>query len=136
MNPLLKELRNDISGAEILADWLGTGDPVHPMVAEARAKRCLTGNDGKPCHHNKAARWWETAKEMAADWIRAQIELKNHMSLRVQNEEGLHMCGLCGCCLPTKIWTPIEHIKNHLPADTLAQAPSWCWMRAEIESHS
>lgn len=129
---LIQEIRNDISGAEILRDWLGDGDPVHPMVAEARAKRCTTGNDGKPCPHNIEPNWWDRIKHVAAEWIRSEIELKAKLKLHVPQEKDLAMCKICGCCLSLKVWTPIQHIKNHVTSDALNATPEYCWMRKEI----
>src|SRR5262249_27257680 len=114
---LLEKIRGDIEGVKALTDWLGDGSPVSEMVAEARSCRCIVGNDGNPCPLNRSPKWWEFAKTIASEWIRAELELKNHMKLRVQREDDLHMCAACGCCLPLKVWTPIEHIKNHLPKE-------------------
>lgn len=133
MNPLLTEIRNDISGLAALHDWLGDGgDPVHPMVAEFRTQRCTEGNDGEPCPLNKAPRWWESAKGKIADWIRRELEIKSGMSLRVAGEENLHMCSACGCCLPLKVWTPKVHLKTHIDQKAIDKTPAYCWMRKEL----
>lgn len=131
---ILSEIRNDMTGAAILADWLGNGEPVHPLVAEARAQRCTRANGGTLCPHNVQPKWWERAKEKAAEWIRAELEAKHNLSLTVPQEEDLGMCDLCGCCTRLKIWTPLPHITAHVHKDQLAQAPSYCWMRVEIEA--
>ncbi len=135
MNPLLNEIENDITGLAALRDWLGdSGDPVHPLVAEMRAERCVHGNNGQPCPLNKAPRWWELAKEKAAQWIRKEIELKSHMNLRVSQEDGLGMCAACGCCIPLKVWAPGSVVKSHLTQNQLDKTPDFCWMRKEISA--
>lgn len=133
MNPLLSEIQNDISGLAALHDWLGeTGDPVHPMVAELRAQRCVEGNEGKPCPLNVAPRWWQKAKGKIANWIRKELELKAHMRLKVPQERRLHMCKACGCCLPLKVWAPRNVIREHTSQETIDKTPSYCWMRKEV----
>ncbi len=133
---LIGKIKSDVEGVAILRDWLGDGTPVHPMVAEARSKRCTEGLNGKPCPMNVEPGWWDRVKSEIANWIRYELELKNQMDLKVPQESKLHMCGACGCCLPLKVWTPIKHIKDHLPADKLNKTPSYCWMRVEIQNQS
>ncbi len=130
---ILQELRNDIEGVKLLKDWLGDGEPVPQEQANARANVCVTGDHGKPCIWNMAPGWWDNIKNAIAMTIREELELKNHMQLRVADEEALAMCGACGCCLKLKVWTPTEHIKNHLPSVNFDKTPSFCWMRKEIE---
>ncbi len=132
MNPLLNEIENDITGLAALRDWLGdSGDPVHPLVAEMRAERCVHGNNGQPCPLNKARRWWEAAKETAAKWIRKEIELKSHMNLRVSQEDSLGMCKACGCCLPLKVWAPRSVVREHTTQKIVDKTPSFCWIRRD-----
>lgn len=129
---LVSEIKNDINGLAALRDWLGdSGDPVHPILAEMRAQRCVEGNDGDPCPLNRAPKWWEKAKEVAADWIRKELEIKSHMNLRVAQEERLNMCAACGCCLPLKVWVPRDYIRKHTSAEVLAKTTSYCWLRKE-----
>jgi hypothetical protein len=131
---MIQELKQDISGLEALADWLGDGGrPVHPVLAEMRATRCARGNHGKACPLNRAPRWWEKAKEIVAAWIRKELELKNGMSLQVEEEEQIHMCGACGCCLRLKVWTPASHLRDHVDLKKLATlSPDYCWQRKEL----
>ena len=131
---ILTELRNDIEGAKLLKDWLGDGgQPVPSLRAESRAEACVHGNNGKACPMNTAPNWWDRFKNAIALTIRAELELKNHLNLRVEPEDDLHMCGVCGCCLKLKVWTPIEHVKTHTSLNKISKAPGFCWMRREIE---
>lgn len=134
MNPIT-ELKNDITGLNALRDWLGdNGDPVHPMVAEFRAQRCMSGNDGQPCPLNKGQGWIETAKGAVADWIRKELELKNHMELSVTTESHLHVCTACGCYLPLKVWVPQHHVRAHTTKEHLKQMPSYCWVKCDLQN--
>lgn len=131
---LVEETQNDLSGIALLRDWLGDGGAVHPMLAEFRAQTCTIGNGGNACPHNKEANWWERNIKMpVARVIKEELELKSGMNLSAKGEDAVHMCAACGCCLKLKIWTPIQHIRNHLSAKQLVKTPSYCWMRREIE---
>lgn len=134
MKPI-EEIQNDISGLAALRDWLGDlGEPVHPLVSEYRAKVCLTGNNGDRCPQDIEPNWWDRVKSVVADWIRAELEIKNRMNLTVMGEEHLHMCAACGCCLKLKVHVPTVVIKAHLTKKQLAKTPAYCWMRRETEN--
>ena len=133
---ILAELRNDIEGAKLLKDWLGDDCATVPMEqAEIRSLACTRGEDGRKCMFNVAPGWWnllEQAKNEIAQTIRAELELKNHLSLRVENDDALHMCMVCGCCMKLKVFTPIEHIKAHTTPERADLYPSWCWIKHEL----
>lgn len=132
MNPLFNEIKNDITGLAALHDWLGEGgEPVHPMVAEFRAQRCCTGDDGKGCPLNKGQGWLETAKGAVSNWIRREMELKEGMELHVTTESHLHVCKACGCYLRLKVWVPRDHVRKHTTKEQLEQMPSYCWIKSE-----
>lgn len=134
LNALIERLRGDIEGAKLLADWLGEGGhPVSQMRADHRAYACNHGNKDHPCPYNTAPNWWDKFKSAIATTIRAELELKNHLELKAQEEDRLAMCSVCGCCLKLKVWTPLNHIKAHTPAETIGRAPVYCWMRTESE---
>lgn len=126
-------ITGDINGVEALADWLGDGgSPVAPMIAEFRAARCVTGNNGGPCPLNCSPNWWERVKHAIADWIKAELAVKHDMKLEVSNEHQLHMCKACGCCLRLKVWVPAKHLKDHADTTQLKETPDYCWMRREL----
>lgn len=127
------EIKNDVAGAALLADWLGSGlQPVTQIRADQRAYACTSGNKGEPCPKNKEPNWWDRVKSTIATAIKGQIEVKNRLELHAANEANLHMCAVCGCCLQLKVWTPIEHIQRVTPPSKLKDAPSWCWMWHEL----
>lgn len=130
---IVQEVKNDMTGVALLSDWLGgTGEPVHQMVADFRSARCLSGNDGKPCPLNVAPNWWDKVKSEIAEWIRHELELKNKLNLRVPQEENLHVCKACGCCIRLKIWTPTVHLREHVTKEQINKTPDYCWLRKEL----
>ena len=127
-------LKQDITGIAAIADWLGDGgSPVSPVLAEFRANRCTSGNDGKPCPYNTSPGWWNTVKDTVAQWIRRELEVKNAMQLHTAQDDHLHMCTVCGCCPKLKVWTPLKHIRDHTPHDIIKKFPAFCWQRVELE---
>lgn len=108
---------------EVLTSWLGSGGKtIFKDEAELRAKIC------ESCPLNVAPKWWEKiTKDPIAEGMRMTLELKHGMNLSVSNEDSLGVCKVCGCCLPLKIWVPIEHIRNQV--GNLHDAPDFCWMK-------
>lgn len=130
---LFDTIRQTAKGALVLADWLGHGGkPVLAYQAESRSLTCLVGNDGKGCPHNVSPKWWEKAKGTIAAAIRDHIAVKNELALAVTREDDLHMCKICGCCLRTKVWVPIDHIKKVVAKEELTKYPSFCWLKNDI----
>lgn len=130
---LFDTIRQTAKGALVLADWLGSGGkPVLAFQAESRALTCLVGNNGKPCPFNVQPLWWEKAKGSIAAAIRDHVAIKNELALKVTREDELHMCRKCGCCLRTKVWVPMEHVRKVLDRKTIEELPSYCWMRTEL----
>lgn len=131
---IIAELRQTANGAHVLDDWLGAGGmPVPLHQAELRSAACLYGTKmGAPCQFNVAPKWWERFfKDPVAIAIRGHLEVKNNIGLRLSKEDDLHICGVCGCCLPLKLFVPIEHIKAHHKPEH--QYPPHCWVRKEME---
>lgn len=130
---VVEEIKRDINAIELLDDWLGdNGQPVHQMVADFRAYRCIHGNEGEKCPLNVEPNWWDKVKLEVAEWIKGQIELKNNMKLHVAQEYDLGMCKCCGCALPTKVWVPTVHLREHTDQKTLEKTPHYCWLRKEL----
>lgn len=124
-----------IMNPSVLIDWLGAGGiPVDSALAENRAQTCISGFGGKPCPRNRSPKWWEFAKEPIAQAILGTLEAKTTMNLRVSSEDNLHMCDVCGCCLPLKVWVPIHHVVQHSTAAELAEFPDHCWIKKETET--
>lgn len=132
----LNELQQNAAGVAVLKDWLGSGlAPVSQETADRRALACSEGNGGLECPHLRESRWWEKqVKNPVAETIKKWMEAKASMKLITKMDEHPRLCGVCGCCMPTKVWTPIEHIAAHTSETTLSKLPAWCWQRIEIES--
>jgi hypothetical protein len=129
MNPILKEIRNDLAGLGLLHDWLGTGEPVHPVVSYYRAKIC------EDCPENVQPGWWDThIKLPIAQTIKAELELKSGMKISVPNEAAMGMCKVCGCCNALAVHVPVAHLKDHTSQKLLARFPDNCWKKREISA--
>lgn len=131
---IIDEIRNDRVGAATLLDWWGSGLRHVPQhLADHRSLACIHGNAGNPCPNNKSPNWWEKHfKDPIAKAITSELELKYKMNLNTPFDDRMAMCGACGCCLPLKVWTPIEHIRKHLTDAQLDKMPPYCWMRKEM----
>jgi hypothetical protein len=128
---IIDEIRRDAKGAAILKDWLGEGVPVGQDIANGRTRICLEGNDGLTCPFHKAERWWDVVKHYIADAIKAQIALKNRMSLATPHDADLKMCSACGCAMPVKVWVPLKHVVEHTPKEVFDKMPPYCWQVKE-----
>ena len=134
---LLEELKNDAAGLKTLTDWLGEGlHPVSQALADHRSLACVSGNNGEPCPHNKAPRWWEKAKDSIAEHMRRQVEIQNQLEITTPFQDSLHVCELCGCCMRLKVHVPMKHIKAHTPEGRFERMPPFCWQRIEAENNS
>jgi hypothetical protein len=110
----------------IRKSWFGDGgEPVSTELAQSRANVCLT------CPMNYKGDWlWNMATQLA---INAQSKLRNMMNIRLEGEEDLGVCEVCGCKPKLKCLVPIEHIKRHSSKEQLAKYPAHCWIRKEIK---
>src|SRR5258707_10858056 len=124
---LLDTLRKTTKGLAVITEWLGDGGiPVSKEQAEARSKCCIG------CPENVAPNWWDRATGSIAMAMRAMLAVKNECEYHVEREGQIHVCRVCGCCLPTKIWTPIEHVKKHVSDSDFTKYPQHCWIKNEI----
>lgn len=67
------------------------------------------------CPHNQPKRFEELFKGVVANWVRMELELKGKLELRVEGEEKLHVCTLCGCWLPLKVHVPLKIARDNTP---------------------
>ncbi len=117
---LIQRIRNDINGARILADWVGSGaEPVSHELAQARANVCAT------CPLNQRGRELEAG---IANVILEQERIRTQIGTKLPNEAKLKSCSACGCYLRLKVWVPMERLR---PYSKLQDFPSHCWMRTE-----
>lgn len=118
---LIEQAKKFSDGARTITAWLNGGaDTVSKADAQRRADVCLK------CPMNQPG---GKVSDAIAAAIRKQVELKNHLQLRVDGEKSLMTCTGCGCVLKLKIWIPID--KLGLDKEELAKFDSCCWMRDE-----
>lgn len=118
---LAEKAKQITNGAQILRDWIGDGGHVVDReLAQHRADICLE------CPKHSSG--WGLL-EMAADAIKQQVEIKNHLQIRVEREKQLHVCEICGCAMRLKVHLPIGRIS--LQDDEKALYPSTCWLLQE-----
>jgi hypothetical protein len=118
---LIDQAKQIANGARLLTEWLGSGGhPVERELAQQRADTCLR------CPKN--IKGWKMTAAIATA-VKAQIELKNHLRLRVHGERSLHTCEACLCQLRLKIWTPLRIV---LP-EPENRSKYWdrCWLLRE-----
>jgi hypothetical protein len=125
-----------VSGAKAILEGFGDSPPPQE-VAQARANVCLSGGtdkDGNPtkCPNNHTGGWSITTK--ASQIIHAQRQRKLELKLAVDGETSLGICKVCKCYLPLKVWYGIETIYEHTPDSTLADFPSFCWIKKGCQS--
>lgn len=116
-------------GARIGAEWFGDGgQPVQLSLAMHRAEVCML------CVENRAPGWWDKHfKDPIAQTIREHLAAKNQVGLSVPQEDRLHMCRACGCCLKLKVHVPIKHIKAHFKPENHHKYPAFCWIINEMK---
>lgn len=111
------------------SSWVGEGlDPVVPERANSRAAIC------ENCPRHERRPFYEVLTAIACAEIQSQLSVKRQMNLKVENEDKLHICGVCSCYLPLKVWVPIQHIEVSTEPGT-EFAPG-CWIPKEIANTS
>lgn len=107
----------------LYAQWIGAGlKPVHPDQSQKRANICL-----KCPHNDMTLTIADVFKGKVADTVRRQIELKNHMQLRVEGEKRLGICDICECVLRLKVHVPLQFIDENTDEETAKLFPEHCW---------
>jgi len=115
-------------GAKTLVEWLGEGHQTVPIVvAQERADVCLN------CPYNTDS--YAISQSIAVE-IKKQVELKNHLNMKIEGEKRLRTCHFrkdgepdkgCGCALRLKIWLPDSKLKED--AEGLKKYHQDCWIR-------
>jgi len=111
----------------LLKEWLGAGGvPVPTAHAQARVNVCLV------CPHNDLSRWiWSTTARRV---ISLQSQLREHMKIKLEGEDKLGTCDVCGCVLHLKSLVPAEHIAAHTSPEQLSKFPATnCWITDELK---
>ena len=115
-----------VNGAKAIIEGFGENPPPQE-VAQARSDICTGRLSGVPCPNNHTGGFSLTAT--ASQVIHAQRQRKLELNLAVEGEGSLGVCKVCKCYLPLKIWYHIATINDHTPDSTLANFPSFCWIK-------
>lgn len=117
------------SGIRTLNDWIDTGTPPVPKEqANGRALICST------CPKNGRGDFTSWFTKPAADVITKQIQKLAALKLSTPSDDKINICEVCLCPLKLKVHTPIQHIKEYLSEEVLADLKKMptCWIPKEI----
>lgn len=104
-------------GASAIAEWLGSGgEVVDANTAQERADTCLAC----PLHNPD-----QNATVLIGEAVRRVLEAKNKIGLRVNNEDKLGSCSVCGCVLKLQVFEPVFLLEKQTAKDA-GYAPQ-CW---------
>jgi hypothetical protein len=107
-------------GTGVIIDWLTSGGaPVDQATADKRAKICVE------CPKNVEGSWYTVAP---AELIRNTLSARSELKLQTPYDESLKSCDVCKCLLRLKAWVPLHFIKDHTPANVMAEFPPNCWI--------
>lgn len=107
---------------KLRTEWLGEGGQPSPH-AQQRANTCLA------CpHHDCDSPVEEAGKRVA---VRFTLDLKRRNGWHLDNEDRLHLCGLCHCLLELKCFAPLNVARSNTP--DWENFPEWCWLKTECQ---
>lgn len=114
------------SGMGVLKDWLGAGGvPVSAEKSAGRASVCAA------CPQNQPGDIFAIFTQPVAERIKAQLAIKNDMSLTTPSDAKLEICQACMCLNRLKVHTPLEHITSHMSEEVKKALDSQCWVLKE-----
>lgn len=127
-------ISSTVSGAAVLADWLGDGlQPVPEEQAQVRSDICTGRLNGTACPKNQQSGWrWTMA---VAQNIHAQMAKKTEAGIKVEGEDQLGTCQACGCHLKLKVHVPFRHIHAHTSDEQMSKFPDFCWIQKELKEN-
>jgi hypothetical protein len=110
------------NGAEVLADWLGSGgECVNVPQAQERTDICLK------CPNNLPGSF---VTGIVTDAIRSQLELQGEIGLKTDGIGGLKTCAVCNCELKLKVFVPLGFTGVD-KKEANEEFPAWCWLPLE-----
>lgn len=117
----------------IRRDWLGEGgEPVAPELSQARADVCTGRLTGKRCPSNYQGSWLYNI--VTSIVINSQMKLRRILNLKVEGEDTLRTCEICGCKLALKIHVPFRHLYRHTTPEQFSKFPDFCWLQKELKA--
>ena len=116
-----------IGGAKIALEMFGSQGPVSAALAEHRASICVD------CPKNDKGDWTKWFTVPASAVIRQMIGLIHDMKLTTPYDDKIQFCSACSCPIRSKVWAPLNHIKQHTPPEALEHVDERCWIIHESE---
>jgi hypothetical protein len=129
-----------VAGLRAIKDaWVGEGkEPVEQALAQHRADICVKEcsddpQTNKEHSHNRIGGFFNKVKAVVAQAILEQRREKLNLGLKVEGEDKLGTCDICGCNSELKVWTPLDTIFARAVEPPEA-FPKHCWYRQEVSS--
>lgn len=118
------------AGAKSIVEWIAGGSRVvDPEQATHRAKTCVS------CSFNKPGDLTNFFDRATSEMIKKYIQSKSDIKLTTRFDLELGVCDACYCPLKLKVWSPLEHILNHMAPYVEDELAPQCWIRAERTAH-
>lgn len=133
LQALSQSARHVAAGLLSVKEMWGAEGPTNREQANVRAKVCCEGAPGgQRCPFNDTGDWTRFFTVPASNFIRTGLGILKDLNLTTDYDPALNVCTACDCPLKLKVFTRIEHIKAHMPADVLPKLPEWCWIKLEL----
>jgi hypothetical protein len=121
-----RSVKNAAAAIDTIADMFGAQGPIRDIVhATHRAAVCVA------CPKHEKGDWTRFFTVPAQFAIRKVLGLVKDLDLSTKYDDQLQVCGVCQCPMKAKVWTRIEHITAHIPAEDKANLDPECWILNE-----
>jgi hypothetical protein len=107
-----------VTATKTLASWVVNGMERVTLDEANRRVRICSG-----CPYNQRI---QGCGSCAANAVRAAI-VEFVGKQKLEGENLVDACAVCGCSLKALVWLPIEAINRHEPQDILDKLPAHCW---------
>jgi hypothetical protein len=127
----VETIEKQVTGALVVGDYVLHGSKAIPLAeSQDRADICTGRLTGKPCpRHVKS--WQFNAAAQAV--IRIEMDKRSKSGRKVEGEDSLKVCSVCGCWLPLKVDVPFITIWKHTSDAMFDRFPTDtpCWIASE-----
>jgi len=123
--------KKQIAGVLVVGDYVLHGSKAIPLAeSQARADVCTGRLSGKPCPRHVQS--WDF-NGPTRQVIRIEMEKRTNAGRKLQDEDAVKVCSVCGCWLPLKVDVPFVTIWKHTSDAMFDQFPkdSPCWITKE-----
>lgn len=124
-------VRKQVTGALVVGDYVLHGSkPVALAQSQSRADVCTGRLTGKPCPRHVQAWNFNLAAQTV---IHLEMEKRAKAGRKLEGEDALKVCSVCGCWLPLKVDVPFITIWKHTSDAMFDQFPkdTPCWITQE-----